>query len=123
MAKSPFTYTPTIIFVALAALMIIYIIMVYPSERAALLSYDDAKTNTVTIKDLQFNPQLLTVTAGTTVMWKNQDPTRHKLNFGDFGSDVLDPGESYSHKFDKTGTYVYSCEFHTSMKGTIEVTG
>lgn len=77
----------------------------------------------VDIRNFQFQPATLTVTAGTTVMWKNDDGSPHSVaaQTGAFRSEPLDTNDSYSFTFAKPGTYVYGCTFHPMMLGKIVV--
>jgi plastocyanin len=81
------------------------------------------QTIIVTIKDFDFHPMSLTVTAGATVTWKNRDNEPHTVTSvsGLFRSGALDTGETYSFKFDKPGTYKYVCTIHPRMTATIVV--
>jgi plastocyanin len=78
---------------------------------------------TVSIKDFSFSPTATTVTAGTTVRWKNLDGEPHTVRSVDatFKSDALDQNDSFAVKFDKPGTYRYVCSIHPQMVGTIVV--
>ncbi len=82
---------------------------------------------TVMIQNFAFSPATLTVKAGTTVTWTNNDGTQHTVTPdagapAGFGSGGLSPGTSYSFTFTSPGTYPYHCSIHTSMKGTVIVT-
>jgi plastocyanin len=81
-------------------------------------------TSAVEIKDFAFNPATVTVSAGTTVTWTNQDLAPHTATAedGSFDTGRLNQGESGSVTFDQPGTYAYVCTFHPSMKGTVVVT-
>jgi plastocyanin len=83
-----------------------------------------ASGSAVEIKGFAFNPATITVPAGTTVTWTNQDSAPHTATADDTSFDTgrLDPGKSGSVTFDKPGTYTYTCTFHPNMKGTIVVT-
>jgi plastocyanin len=80
-----------------------------------------------------FSPSTLTVAAGTTVTFTNQDSVVHNVDFTSVppGSSVakgttsqnLHSGNTYSVTLTTPGTYTYVCDFHTWMKGTITVTG
>ncbi|MDE1853862.1 MAG: cupredoxin domain-containing protein [Thaumarchaeota archaeon] len=69
-----------------------------------------------------YSPSILHVTAGQTVVWKNLDNTAHTVT-GDNGleSGSISPGGTYSFTFTQPGTYVYSCDYHTWMVGSIVV--
>ncbi|MGA8143368.1 MAG: multicopper oxidase domain-containing protein [Candidatus Acidiferrales bacterium] len=74
------------------------------------------------VKD--FSPKVLTVKAGTTVIWYNTDvnmPHRIHGDNGEFNSPTMEPGDFYSTTFTKKGTIHYSCTPHPWMKGTVIV--
>lgn len=75
----------------------------------------------VTISGFEFNPGTLTVKTGTSVTWTNQDTAPHTISASSFSSQRLNKGDSYTFKFDKAGTYDYSCGIHPSMKGKVIV--
>ena len=79
--------------------------------------------NTIVVKSFMFNPMTLTVKAGTRVSWTNKDDEPHTVasDEGVFRSAALDTDESFSFKFDKPGTYHYTCTIHPRMIGTITV--
>ncbi len=88
------------------------------------LSQAPVSENTIAIKNFAFNPQTMTVTAGSIVRWVNQDSAPHRIMFSDkteAGSDVLSPSQSYSKKFDRAGRFSYYCTIHPDMTGTIIV--
>lgn len=80
----------------------------------------------VRIENNKFDPPELKVKAGATVKWVNNEKrTSHSviwLGAGGFESERMLPGESYQRKFDKPGTYSYSCGPHPEMKGAVVVT-
>lgn len=78
-------------------------------------------TINVIIKNFAFAPNTMTIKAGTTIVWTNQDSAPHIIKFDSFESDTLPNGGSYEHKFDTAGTYDYFCSIHPSMKGQIIV--
>ena len=88
-----------------------------PAEEAA------ADESSVTIADFAFGPQELTVAAGTTVTWTNEDWAPHTATAedGSFDSGHLDQGDSFEQTFDEPGTFGYYCSFHPGMVGSIVV--
>jgi plastocyanin len=78
---------------------------------------------TVTIKDDAYAPTRLTISAGQTVTFVNQDDDAHTVTStsGWFDSKGLDTNGVWRHTFSKPGTYTYFCELHPFMKGTIIV--
>jgi plastocyanin len=79
--------------------------------------------NTVTIKNFDYAPMALTVSAGTTVTWHNMDGEPHTVVSVDgvFRSAALDSGESFAFTFAKPGTYKYVCSIHPKMMATVTV--
>lgn len=80
----------------------------------------------VLIRGFVFVPRTITVRAGTTVTWLNQDTAVHNIvaDHGAFPSSPnLNQGAKYSHTFNTPGTYRYICGVHTFMTGTVVVTG
>lgn len=77
----------------------------------------------VAIDNFTFNPQRLTVKAGTTVTWTNKDDIPHAVAATDksFKSKVLDTDNSYSFTFTTPGIYAYFCSLHPHMTGTVVV--
>jgi plastocyanin len=54
-------------------------------------------------------------------MNKDDEPHTVASDEGLFRSSALDTDESFSYKFDKPGTYHYTCTIHPRMIGTITV--
>ena len=77
----------------------------------------------VGIDNFTFNPQKLTVKAGTTVTWTNKDDIPHAIAAvsKQFKSKALDTGDAYSFTFTTPGAYEYFCSLHPHMTGTIVV--
>jgi plastocyanin len=84
---------------------------------------DAASPATVQIDNFAFTPAALTVTAGTTVTWKNEDDSPHRIGDknGTFKSAALDTDDSFSHTFAVPGEYPYICTIHPYMVGKIIV--
>jgi plastocyanin len=79
--------------------------------------------NSVSIVNMAFSPASLTVTAGTTVTWTNNDGMTHTVTANDnsFDSGNITTGSKFSKVFSTVGTYQYHCTIHSTMKGTIVV--
>ena len=82
-----------------------------------------ANTATVNIDNFAFAPATLTVTAGATVTWKNEDDSPHRIGDknGTFKSAALDTDDTFSHTFAAPGEYPYICTIHPYMVGKIIV--
>jgi plastocyanin len=71
----------------------------------------------------RFEPAAITVPAGTTVTWTNNDNFTHNVQFGQDEPLTMRPGESVSHAFSEPGTYDYVCSLHPrDMQGSVLVT-
>ena len=72
---------------------------------------------------LKFGKDMLTISAGQAVRWRNRDPVEHTVTFdgAEPGSPVIPANGSYVHRFDKPGTYTYHCTPHPFMKGVVVV--
>ena len=77
----------------------------------------------VGIDNFVYNPQQITVKAGTTVVWVNHDDIPHTVTSktGIFRSKALDTDDKYSFTFATPGSYPYFCALHPHMTGTIVV--
>ncbi len=84
---------------------------------------EGAVPNSIEVKDFMFMPTSLTVNAGENVTWVNKDDEPHTVvsDTGVFRSGAMDTNESFSFKFDKPGTYHFTCSIHPRMVGTIVV--
>jgi len=94
-------------------------------------SVDDAPGNDtaqVSIKLFRFDPEVLVVPVGTTVVWSNGDAIEHSVTSGTpespgsaFDSDFFTEGQTWSYMFTEPGEYPYFCRRHNSMQGTVRV--
>ena len=93
--------------------------------------------------EMTFQPRVLPIMSGETVVWKNTAAASHSVNTvpenclteegkqwilipqdtSPFFSGEIKPGEEWRMKFEKPGTYQYLCTFHEHalMRGTILV--
>jgi plastocyanin len=76
----------------------------------------------IKIDNFTFAPQKLTVKAGTTVTWINQDDIPHTVvSTGHFRSKPLDTGDKFTFIFTTAGSFVYFCSLHPHMQASITV--
>ncbi len=74
-------------------------------------------------------PATLNISAGTTVIWKNNDAAAHLATSGTpdggpdgvFDSGMIMGGATYEYEFSETGEFVYYCLVHPWMVGTVVV--
>jgi len=77
----------------------------------------------VDIDQFTFLPQHITVKAGTTVTWINEDDVPHTIVSSSkvFKSKALDTADKFSFTFTTPGTYDYFCSVHPHMTGAVVV--
>jgi amicyanin len=77
----------------------------------------------VKISRYKFATDTLRITAGGTVAWVNDDVVEHTVTFDatEPGSPTIPPNGSFTHRFDRPGTYPYHCTPHPFMKGVVIV--
>jgi plastocyanin len=95
-------------------MLVAAVIMVSPARAADM---------EVKIDNFTFNPQQVTVKAGTTVNWTNADDIPHTVTSSTqaFKSKALDTDDKFSFTFTTPGTFKYFCALHPHMTGTIVV--
>lgn len=78
-----------------------------------------------------YSPNPIEIKAGETVLWVNDDSSRHTATSRDggtervedtFDSGILRNGNSFSFTFEEEGEYHYFCLLHPRMVGTVIVT-
>ena len=72
----------------------------------------------------KYDPASLTVKVGDSVTWDWQDDSAsHTVtdDNGAFDSSSQSKGFTFSYKYDKAGTFGYSCTIHPAMKGSVTV--
>ncbi|MAP81276.1 MAG: plastocyanin [Aequorivita sp.] len=79
------------------------------------------KTHVVTIKNMKFSPDVITVKKGDTIKWINKDIVPHDVTETnkEWQSTPLKNKEVFSKKI--SSGFSYFCSFHTVMKGTVKV--
>lgn len=93
------------------------------SESQEATGSDAVESDSVEIVEFLYEPEAVTVEAGTEITWTNADTAPHTATADDssFDTGTLNKGDSGSATFDEPGTYSYYCRFHAFMKGTVEV--
>jgi plastocyanin len=80
-------------------------------------------TVVVTIRNLRYMRDTITVNVGDVVVWRNADQLDHTVtsDASAFESPAITPGKEWSHRLTAPGTYTYHCKPHPFMKGVIRV--
>ncbi|MHB1391006.1 MAG: cupredoxin domain-containing protein [Thermoleophilia bacterium] len=94
----------------------------------ALLLLSGCGGATVTMTELKFDPDTITIKKGETVTWVNEDRRTRQIMSGvpqamtdDFMSTPMEKGQSWSHTFDKAGEFPYHDMKITGLLGTVVV--
>jgi plastocyanin len=92
------------------------------ASAATAVSAQAADTNII-IDQFTFTPQRVTVKAGATVAWINDDDIPHTVASSTkvFKSKALDTSDKFSFTFTTPGVYEYFCSLHPHMTGAIVV--
>jgi plastocyanin len=87
------------------------------------VAFAEGDAAAVKIDNFTFTPKSVTVKAGTTVTWTNQDDIPHTVTSTtkQFKSKALDTDDKFSFTFTTPGSYEYFCSLHPHMTGTIVV--
>lgn len=108
------------------------------NESSSQSAASDNGGSKVSLRLIAFKPETITVPAGSTVTWKNEDGTDHTVTSGTvaqqgggatanadgkFESGTLSGGGEFSFTFASPGTYAYFCKLHpATMRGQVTVT-
>ncbi len=80
---------------------------------------------TVRIVNYTFQPALLHIAIGQSVLWTNDDEGPHRIDqdaaFRYFRSGVLFPSDQYARQFNVVGEFRYRCSIHPHMRGSVLV--
>ena len=80
-------------------------------------------THTVVMEGTGFQPALLIVNAGDSVVWVNKDPFPHTATSDDgkFDSHVIPSDKSWTYTPKTKGDFAYTCTLHLTMKAMLRV--
>jgi plastocyanin len=82
-------------------------------------------TVNVSMKDIKFVPDAITVKVGQKIVWKNAEAVPHNVTAkegAEFASENLGQGETFQYTPTKAGTINYVCTIHSGQNGAITVT-
>lgn len=83
----------------------------------------DSDVVRVDMRQIEFAPREIRIRAGQTVEWINSDPVVHTVTAADqsWGSELLEEGEVFRHRFAEPGRHAYVCLPHPMMTGVVIV--
>ncbi len=98
-------------------------LLVFGSGPGAATDPPEPVMHTVTMEGTSFQPPVLTVRAGDSVVWINKDPFPHTATSatGGFDSLVILPDESWTFIPTAKGEFPYLCTLHVTMKAVLRV--
>ena len=80
------------------------------------------ETRTVVLYQYRFNPNQLTVPAGTTITFQNRDTERHNINIPALNIDqALDANSEWTYTFSTSGEFAVSNRFQDGMRLNLTV--
>ena len=93
------------------------------SDSTSAPKASEGSSGPVAIKDFLYKPENVTISAGDSVSFSNEDSAKHTTTAddGDFDTGTLGKGDSKAITIDKPGTYAYICSFHPFMNGQVTV--
>jgi plastocyanin len=92
------------------------------SEEASARS--QPKIHTVIMEGMVFQPDVITVASGDTIVWVNKDMVPHSATSaaGGFDSKVIQANKSWRHTAQQKGEFDYICSYHpATMKAKLQV--
>ena len=95
-----------------------------PSPEAVMAP---GNTIEISIDNMAFSQETITIKKGDTIVWTQNDATPHTVTVTQgpapdkFDSNILRQGQTFSHTFNIPGTYYYKCSLHPIMRGKIVV--
>jgi plastocyanin len=109
----------------LAAMIVTAFACTNGTRPSLAMSPGDKPSNGATVKidNFSFGPAEVTVAAGSTITWTNQDDVPHVVASEGklFKSKPLDTDDHFSFTFSKPGTYTYYCSIHPKMTARVVV--
>jgi plastocyanin len=78
----------------------------------------------VSMKDIEFVPDQVTVKVGQEIVWTNDEAIVHNVvaqEGADFESETMQEGDTFTYTPTEPGTIEYVCTFHPGQDGTITV--
>jgi plastocyanin len=82
-----------------------------------------AKTHRVIMEGMVFQPNVITLAAGDTIVWVNKDLVPHSATSeaAGFDSKVIQANGSWRTRVERVGDFDYICTFHPMMTAKLQV--
>ena len=80
-----------------------------------------ATSGTVHMAGRAFSPGTVTIAAGGSVTFVNDDDREHTATGDVFDTGILNPGARSTERFPSAGTFTFLCQIHPDMRGTVTV--
>lgn len=112
---------------ALVAIFLISPMMVFAEDFSVIIPQGASNRLCATFHNC-YSPEKITISAGNSVTWINEDSDFHSVTSGKpgtadgmFDSELFPPGESWIFAFANPGEYNYFCTIHPWMLGKVTV--
>jgi plastocyanin len=77
---------------------------------------------TVVMNNMDYGAMPSNLKVGDTIVWVNRDTVQHSATARDHSFDIrLNPGQSGRLVLSKAGKIPFICQFHPTMRGTLDV--
>jgi plastocyanin len=113
-----------LVFVLVLAFVFLAAFGGYGAVKQVAAAFPPTGPDKVNIQYLEYRPVSLEVPVGTTVTWTNNDLTAHTVSedaTAGFVSPVMNPGDTFTHKFDKAGRVTYHDDIQPYITGEVVV--
>jgi len=92
-----------------------------PTSTPAPTPSPSSTSSEIEISGFAFAPAIVTISAGTTLTWTNNDSVSHTVTSRDnlFDSGNLSGGSTFSYTFAQSGTFEYYCTIHPYMTAKV----
>ena len=112
---------PTVMSINRAARLALTLLLLLPAAVVSLPSGAIAATQSVTIRDNNFNPEEIRIDPGDSVLWTYANGRNtHRVQSderGQYDSGDMRPGDTFEKRFTEEGYYPYFCRYHGGRNG------
>jgi plastocyanin len=107
----------------IAGTLVCAVVLASCAESEELPDRPPAKTHIVVMEGMVFQPDVITVTSGDTIIWVNKDMVPHSATSeaAGFDSKVIQANGSWRTRLERVGEFDYVCSFHPAMTAKLQV--
>ena len=114
-------------FILMTSIMLAMGLLANPTKTTSVFSQEDSVSIAPGSADpnngQSFDPPQISLSAGSTVFWTNDDSIQHTVTSdeGLFDAGPISPGNTFENTFDSAGEFGYHCAIHPFMTGVVTV--